>query len=207
MKVALVCDWLTNVGGAEKVLLELHKIYPNAPIYTSQYDPSAIDWFKDADVRTGHLQKYPIKFRRLLGPFRQRYFSRLDLSEYDLVISVSGAEAKAVKAKNGLHICYCHIPTQYYWSMYKDYIKNPGFGILNPLVRLGFRLVVMPLRHADYKAAQGVDHFVTISEYTKSEIKTYYNRESTIIHPPVETDDFNIMDKKAGATWGTFWGV
>lgn len=196
MKVALVCDWLTNIGGAEKVLLRLHKLYPDAPIYTSQYDPSAIDWFKNADVRTGRLQKYPVSFRRLLGPFRQRYFSHLDLSEYDLVISVSGAEAKAVRVKNGIHICYCHIPTQYYWTMYKDYIKNPGFGILNPLVRLGFRLIVMPLRHADYKAAKRVDHFVTISEYSKAEIKKYYNRESTIIHPPVEVEDFKINNKK-----------
>ncbi len=91
MKVALVCDWLTGVGGGEKVLLALHKMYPDAPIYTSKYDPKEIDWFDDADVRTGWLQKFPSKMRRLLGPLRQRYFSRLDLSEYDLIISVTGA--------------------------------------------------------------------------------------------------------------------
>ena len=118
MKVALVCDWLTNVGGAEKVLLEMHRIFPEAPIYTSQYDPKGIDWFLDADVRTGRLQKFPISWRRILGPFRQKYFSHLDLSEYDLVISVTGAEAKAVKAPNGVHISYCHVPTQYYWQMH-----------------------------------------------------------------------------------------
>ena len=72
MKVALVCDWLTNVGGAEKVLLELHRLYPDAPIYTSKYDPKGIDWFKDADVRTGWLQKFPSKMRRFLGPFVRR---------------------------------------------------------------------------------------------------------------------------------------
>ena len=190
MKVALVCDWLTNVGGAEKVLLELHRMYPEAPIYTSQYDSSGIDWFRDADVRTGRLQKYPAKLRRLLGPLRQRWFAKLDLSEYDLVISVTGAEAKAVRVPNGIHICYCHVPTQYYWQMYKDYIKNPGFGVLNPLVRLAFRIMVRPLRRADKRAAKGPDYFVTISEYAKELIWRYYKREAVVIHPPVEVDEF-----------------
>lgn len=192
LKVALVCDWLTNVGGAEKVLLRIHQLYPDAPIYTSKYDPEGIDWFKDADVRTGSLQKYPTKLRRLLGPLRQRYFSKLDLSEYDLVISVTGAEAKAVKVPNGVHVSYCHVPTQYYWQMYKDYIKNPGFGILNPLVRFFFRLMVRPLRYADLKASQRPDYYVTISEYAKDLIKKHYGRDAVIIHPPVEIEDFKV---------------
>ena len=209
MKVALVCDWLTNVGGAEKVLLEIHRLYPKAPIYTSKYDPKGIDWFKDAEVRTGWLNKFPTKMRRVLGPLRQRYFSHLDLSEYDLIISVTGAEAKSVKSgkwlhehkkksKNpkGIHISYCHVPTQYYWQMYDDYVKNPGFSILNPLVRFFFKLLVKPLRSADYKAAQRVDHFVTISEYAKDAIRQYYGRDSVVIHPPVEIDAFKRNDTK-----------
>lgn len=205
MKVALVCDWLTNVGGAEKVLLRFHKMYPEAPIYTSKYDPEKIDWFRDADVRTGWLQKFPTGLRRVLGPLRQKYFSKLDLSEYDLIISVTGAEAKSVKSgrrlheegkknvKNpqGIHISYCHVPTQYYWQMYDDYIKNPGFGVLNPLVRLVFRLVVRPLRRADYRAAQSPDYYITISEYAKEMISKYYRREAVVIHPPVEVEEFN----------------
>ncbi|MBR3180287.1 glycosyltransferase [Candidatus Saccharibacteria bacterium] len=194
-KVALVCDWLVSVGGAEKVLLKLHQLYPDAPIYTSKYDEKGIDWFKDADVRTGSLQKYPNSMRKLLGPLRQRYFSNLDLSAYDLVISVTGAEAKAVKAKNGLHISYCHVPTQYYWQMYKDYIKNPGFGPLNFLVRFFFRLMIRPLRKADLKAAQHPDYYITISEYARELIKKYYGRDAIIIHPPVETHDFGRIRK------------
>ena len=103
MKVALVCDWLTNVGGAEKVLLEMHQLFPDAPIYTSKYDSKKIDWFADADIRTGWLQFFPTCLRRILGPFRQWYFSRLDLSKYDLIISVTGAEAKSVKSGKWLH--------------------------------------------------------------------------------------------------------
>ena len=126
MKVAIVCDWLTNVGGAEKVLLEVHRLFPKAPIYTSKYSKKGIDWFDGADVRTGWLQVFPVCMRRLLAPLRQRWFRKLDLSEYDLIISVTGAEAKAVKSgkrlheegkrsKNpkGIHISYCHVPTQY----------------------------------------------------------------------------------------------
>ncbi|MBQ6461617.1 glycosyltransferase [Candidatus Saccharibacteria bacterium] len=195
MKVALVCDWLTNVGGAEKVLLRIHQLFPEAPIYTSKYDPEGIDWFKDADVRTGRLQKYPTKMRRILGPLRQRYFSHLDLSEYDLVISVTGAEAKAVKVPNGVHISYCHVPTQYYWQMYDDYVKNPGFGVLNPFVRFFFKLLVVPLRKADLKSAQRPDYFVTISEYAKEQIKKYYGRDAVVIHPPVEIEDFKVKKK------------
>ena len=195
MKVALVCDWLTNVGGAEKVLLCLHQLYPEAPIYTSKYSKKGIDWFSDAEVRTGWLQIFPTCLRRFLGPLRQRWFSRLDLSEYDLVISVTGAEAKAVKRVGGLHISYCHVPTQYYWQMYDDYIKNPGFGFLNPLVRFFFKLMVGPLRRADYKAAQGPDYYITISEYAKGLIKKYYKRDAIVIHPPVEVKDFkNVLE-------------
>lgn len=209
MKVALVCDWLTNVGGAEKVLLAIHRLYPDAPIYTSKYSKKGIDWFLDADVRTGWLQIFPVCLRRFLGVFRQSYFSHLDLSDYDLVISVTGAEAKSVKCRSGLHkkttpksgknshngaihICYCHVPTQYYWQMYDDYLAHPGFGILSPLVRFFFKLLVRPLRRADFKSAQRPDFFVTISDHAKKQIKTYYHRDAFVIHPPVEIADFSI---------------
>ena len=204
MKVAIVCDWLTNVGGAVKVLLAIHRMYPDAPIYTSKYAPKGIDWFDDAEVKTGWMQIFPVCLRRVLGPLRQCYFSHLDLSEYDLIISVTGAEAKAVKSSrwlhahgkksvknsDGVHISYCHVPTQYYWQMYDEYVKNPGFGIFNPVVRFFFKLMVKPLRKADYNAAQRPDCFVTISEYTRGAISKYYKREAVVIHPPVEIEDF-----------------
>ncbi|MBR2839889.1 glycosyltransferase [Candidatus Saccharibacteria bacterium] len=205
MKVAIVCDWLTNVGGAEKVLLAVHRLYPKAPIYTSKYSKRGIDWFANADVRTGWLQVFPSCMRRLLAPLRQRWFGRLDLSEYDLIISVTGAEAKGVKSgkwraehgepsKNpqGIHISYCHVPTQYYWQMYDTYAKNPGFRFLNPVVRFCFKLLVGPLRRGDYEAAQRPDYYITISEYAKELIAKYYKRESVVVHPPVEIDNFKV---------------
>lgn len=187
MKVALVCDWLTETGGAEKVILALHEMYPQAPIYTSQYRPKRATWFYAANVKTGWLNWLPVRLRRLVPFLRQWYFSRLDLSNYDLVISITGAEAKAVKTgDNTLHISYMHAPTQYYWTLYDDYLKNPGFGVLNPIVRFGLKLLIKPLRKADYKSAQQPDVIVANSSYIQSEIKKYYKRDSVVIWPAVD---------------------
>ncbi|MBQ2637854.1 hypothetical protein IJG10_01880, partial [Candidatus Saccharibacteria bacterium] len=191
MKVTIVCDWLVSVGGAERVLKSISELFPDAPIYTSQYNKKKINWFEKSDVRVGWLQLFPTCFRKFLGPLRQSYFNHLDLSEYELIISVTGAEAKSVKKGNALHLCYCHVPTQYYWGLKDDYLKNPGFGILNPLARLGLKLFLKPLKKADYEAAQKPDYFLTISTYAKEEIKRAYGRESTIIFPPVAVEKFS----------------
>jgi glycosyltransferase involved in cell wall biosynthesis len=200
-KVAIVCDWLTGTGGAERVVLELHKMFPDAPIYTSQYnkDPKiwyGDKWFSDADVRTLWLQRLPKAFKKFLPVLRARAFSHLDLSDYDLVISSSGAEAKAVKTgPKTKHVCYCHAPTHYYWNRYNEYLKNPGFGIFNFLARLGLRLLVDPMRRWDYKAAQKPDYFVANSSYTKKQIKKYYGRDAEVIHPPVDIERFKPKGK------------
>ncbi len=187
-KVAIVCDWLTEIGGAEQVILAIHKLYPNAPIYTSQYRPQKAAWFDECDVRTGWLNKTPVKLRRLIPFLRQWYFSHLDLTEYDIVISVTGAEAKAVRFReDAVHISYIHAPTQYYWTLYDQYIKNPGFGFFNPLVRLGLRLFVKPLRKADYRSAQKPTQLVANSSYIREEIKKHYKRDSHVIWPNVDT--------------------
>jgi glycosyltransferase involved in cell wall biosynthesis len=196
-KVAIVCDWLVGIGGAERVVLEMHRLYPDAPIYTSQYDPSRIDWFEGADIRTTRLQKLPKSLKKFLPLFRAWTFSHLDLSGYDIVISSSGAEAKGVKTRKGAtHISYVHAPTQYYWIRYDEYIKRPGFPLgLNWLARLGLKLLVGPLRRWDLKAAQRPDHIITNSTHTQVMIKQYYGRESTVVHPPVETERFRMGSK------------
>ena len=198
MKVAIVCDWLVSVGGAERVLRSVCDLFPDAPIYTSQYNKKGIDWFNDREVHVGWLQIFPSCFRRFIGPLRQRYFSRLDLSNYDVIISVTGAEAKAVKKGKAIHFCYCHVPTQYYWGMKDDYIKNPGFGILNPIVRLGLKAFLPPLRKADFESAQRPDEFITISTYAQQQIKDAYDRESTIINPPVAVEKFSTREFSTG---------
>lgn len=197
LRVAIVCDWLTGIGGAERVVLELHKLYPDAPIYTSQYDPSAIHWFKNADVRTTWLQTLSPRLKKFLPLLRAWTFSRLDLSEYDLVISSSGAEAKGVKTgPNTVHICYCHAPTQYYWIRHDEYLDNPGFPRgFNWAARLGLKLLVGPLKRWDRHAAKQPDYMIANSTHTQAMIKRYYKRESTVIFPPVEIDRFKPSPK------------
>lgn len=189
MKVALVCDWLTELGGAEKVLLAFHEMYKNAPIYTSQYRSRKAHWFKGMDVRTGWLQPFPAWSRRLIVPLRQHFFAHLDLSEYDLIISVTGADAKFIQPR-GKHICFCHVPTQYYWGKYHEYLKNPGFGPLNPLIRPIFRKIAPHLRQRDFLASQNPDQFITISQFAKQEIEAFYKREAKVISPPVNIGVF-----------------
>ena len=191
MKVALVCDWLDGVGGAEQVLWELHQLYPKAPIYTSTYRPTKIDWFTDAEVRAGWLNVMPAGLRKFVPFLRNAYFGRLDLTEYDLIISSSGAEAKGVKKRaDAVHICYLHAPTQYYWQKYDDYLEDPGFGLLDPIARVGLKMLVGRLRKVDFKFAQRPDFIVTASNYVKAEIKKYYDRDATVIFPPVKVGKF-----------------
>ncbi len=194
-KIAIVADWLTNMAGAENVVLALHEAFPSAPIYTSTYTPETMPAFKDIDVRTTSLQNLPKPLRKLHKFFpmlRVKAFQDLDLSEFDIIISSSSAESKQVRKTRDsqIHICYCHTPIRYYWSHYEEYKKDPGFGNLNWLVRLAMPIMVPSLRKADYDAAQNVDVFIANSSEVQKRIKTYYNKPSTIIHPPVDVDRF-----------------
>src|SRR5690606_38391195 len=173
-------------------------MYPDAPIYTSYCNK---EWRRRLDnkVVTGFLQYWPFsKLRKYLPVLRIWWFSRLDLSGYDLVISSSGnGEAKGVKTPDSTtHICYCHSPTHFYWRHYDQYIKNPGFGLFNPLARLGLKLLIGPLRSWDKKAAQRPDYFIANSTHIQRDIKRYYGRDSVVIHPPVYLQKF-IEDKKS----------
>lgn len=196
LNIAIVHDWLVG-GGAERVVHELHKMFPDAPIYTSYCSD---EWRNklDGKVITGYLQRWPFsKLRKFLAVPRIWWFASLDFSGYDLVISSSGnGEAFGIKTpKNTLHVNYCHSPTHYYWRHYDQYLKQPGFGIFNPLARLGLGLLLGPLRRWDRKAAQRPDYFIANSAHIQSDIKKYYGRNSVVIHPPIDVDRFAPTDK------------
>lgn len=199
-KVAIVCDWLTGIGGAERVVLELHRMFPNAPIYTSQYNSKKINWFTDATVKTTWLQTMPKSLKKFLPVLRLWTFSTLRLKDYGIIISSSGADAKAVKTnKDQIHICYMHAPTHYYWSRFDDYVKNPGFPKgFNWLAKVALKVLIVPLRQWDYMAAQRPDFVITNSEHSKKQIKKYYNRHAAVVHPPVDTKRFAIPHEKHG---------
>lgn len=195
-KVALVHHWLTTPGGGERVLYELHLMYPDAPIYTSAYIPGKFPEFADADVRTTFLNSIPwLKRKHQLFPiFLGLPFKTFNMDEYDLVISSCAAEAKYVRTgPDTLHICYCHTPVRYYWTDYEWRLKNLPFGAFNPLARIVFPMLIGPLRRIDYAAAQGVDAFIANSSHIKARIKQYYHRDSEVIYPPIVTEHLEKM--------------
>lgn len=199
-KIAIVADWLTNMGGAEPTILELHKLFPKAPIYTSVFNKKAMPAFKGCDVRTTYLQKWLpefIRYKHVLWPvLRAHAFRKLDLSEYDIIISSSSAEAKAVKIRPGaVHICYCHTPTRYYWSHYEEFKKEFNFGALTPLIRPFIPAFVRWMQKLDLESVKGVDVFIANSTVTQERIKKYYGRPSTVIYPPVDIERFTPPPK------------
>jgi glycosyltransferase involved in cell wall biosynthesis len=208
-KVAIVTDWLTHKGGSERVVVSLHKTFPTATIFTSVYEPDTLlaEDFKDITVQTTWLQKLPRPIRKLHKLFplmRVKAFRDLDLSDYDIIISSTGAEAKQVRKtrKDQVHICYCYTPIRYYWSHYDEYRKNPGLGKLNWIAKIAMPLMVPALRKADFNAAQDVDQFIAISTVIQERIKKYYKKDSIVIHPPVDISRFHkyslAADKRQG---------
>ncbi|MDN5275149.1 MAG: hypothetical protein JWP06_1050 [Candidatus Saccharibacteria bacterium] len=209
-KIAIVHDWLTNMGGAEPLLLELHKLYPKAPIYTSVYNKKAMPAFKDCDVRTTYLQKIlpkSLRYKHTLWPVLRAYaFRALDLSEYDIIISTSSAESKAVKKRpDAIHICYCHTPIRYYWSHYEEFKKEFNFGPFTLFIRPFIPLLVKWMRRLDLESIAGIDYFIANSTITQQRIRQYYNRASTVVYPPIETARF-MPPPKTKRTGFVVWG-
>jgi glycosyltransferase involved in cell wall biosynthesis len=195
LKVALVHDWLTNQGGAERVLWSLHKAFPEAPIYTSVFAPQALPQFASAQVRTSFLQKWPFAATRhqLYPVLRTFAFESFDFSPYDVVISSCSAEAKGIVTRPETpHICYLHTPTRYYWSDHYRYAKNPGFGPLNPVIRLAMPAFIRHMRMWDLAATARVDAFIANSAFVAQRVEKYYRRDAVVIHPPIQTHRFSI---------------
>jgi len=188
-KVAIVYDRVNKWGGAERVLLALHEIFPEAPLYTSLYDKNKASWAKIfPKINTSFLQKFPFaksnhEFLPLLMPIA---FQSFDFNEFDIVISVTSEAAKGIKIPSKtIHISYILTPTRYLWSHHKEYFKNPALKfIAKPIVEY--------LRKWDKDAAAQPTEIVAISKEVQNRVKKYYNRESVIIFPPVSTTLIHI---------------
>lgn len=185
MNVAIVHDWLNQSGGAERVLMEIHRLFPSAPVYPIVYDAErAPAVMRSWDIRPSFLQRVPFARRRHqpflpLMPLAVEHF---DLSGYDLVISTSSACAKGAIAQPGAtHVCYCHTPFRYIWDHYHEYTKGMRLrGAIAPMAHW--------LRVWDQMSAARVDHFVANSHWVASRIRSYYRREAEVIYPPVDVD-------------------
>jgi len=186
MKIALVHDWLNQIGGAEDVLDKLLSYYPDAPLYTSIYDrPKMPQHWQQHDFRTLFLDRLPGIYRQ-----HQRYlplyplaWGALDLSAYDVVLSNKSGFCHGVRVgDNTLHICYCLAPTRYVWQ-FQSYAARENLG---RAARWGVQSLLPWLRHWDKRAADRVHHFIAISSDIQARIEQYYGRESVIIYPPVD---------------------
>jgi len=193
-KVALVYDRVNKWGGAERVLLTLHEIFPQAPLYTSVHDKKNATWAKAfPKVYTSFLQKIPLargnhEFLAALMPLA---FESFDFSGYDVVISVTSEFAKNIKTgPKTIHICYCLTPTRYLFSHYDLYFQNP-------LLRLVAWPVTTYLRLLDILASKKADKVVAISRAVGKRIKKYYGRNSEVIFPPVDVN-FKSQGKGTG---------
>lgn len=189
MRVAFVYDRVNKWGGAERVLLALHKMWPDAPLFTAVYDPVRASWANAFRVHPSVLQRIPFARRMheslaALTPFA---FEQFSFDGYDLVISVTSADAKDLITKPGVtHICYCLTPTRYLWSGFEDYRKRPGLGKGSGIASFGLSLFAPMLKRWDRIAANRPDYFIAISERVASRIRTYYRRDvSAVIYPPM----------------------
>ncbi|MBA2394967.1 MAG: glycosyltransferase [Ktedonobacteraceae bacterium] len=190
MKVALVHDYLNQMGGAERVVMALHDIFPDAPIYTSIYDPERVDpAFQRMDIRTSFMQKLPLvtKHHQPYLPLYPFAMERLDLRGYDLVLSSSSAFAKGVITRpETMHICYCHTPMRWCWN-YDEYVEREHLG---RMARSILPFFITGLRIWDLTTAMRVDHFIANSPIVAERIKKYYRRDAVVIPPPVEAHRF-----------------
>jgi len=190
VRIALVHDWLLNIGGAERVLKELHNIFPTAPIWVLFYDRKFTDKFlPEATISASWLQKFPLirKIYPYLFFLMPSAIESLDLSDYDLVISSSVIFSKGLILKpKTRHICYCYSPTRFLWDRNSEDERK---GVLASLAK-------HVLRIWDRQASDRVDEFVAISENVRQRIQKYYRRDAKVIYPPAPNLNSTTIDQE-----------
>ncbi len=192
MRIAIVHDYLNQTGGAERVVESFHRLWPDAPIFTTIADRDAMPAsLRDADIRVSWMQHLPAwkrHFRSYL-PLYPFAIEQMDLRGYDVVVSSSSAWAKAVRVPEGaLHICYCHTPMRWVWD-YDRYVARENFGAL---VRLALPPIIAALRAWDVRTARRPTHIVVNSHLVGERVQRCWGRSSEVLHPPVETDRFTV---------------
>ena len=195
MKIALVHDYLTQRGGAERVFELLCHHFPDADIYTSIYDRQHTVDLGDRPVHTTFLQKIPAtrKYFRIFAPFYYPAFRSLNLQKYDLILSSSASFAKGIRKRpDALHICFCHNITRFLWDT-NTYLREYGaYSILKPLIELVFQ----KMRQQDIRYAQSPDYYIANSTTVAARIEYTYNKEAVVINYPIDDRRFNFCDRK-----------
>ena len=182
MKVALVYDRLNKFGGAERLLLALHRLYPSAPVYTLVHEPQTSEWAKGFKITPTFLNSLPFlrSHHEWLAPVAPLAFEALNLSQFDLIISLTSSDAKSVITKpHQLHLCYCLTPTRYFWSGVTHYAGDRKMKWLPTFLKKYFA-------YLDLITSTRPDHYLAISQEVQKRVKKYYKRESTVIYPCIE---------------------
>lgn len=193
MKVAIIADWLTNYGGAEKVISAFHNIYPDADIYTTMYKPGKMKELGNLEnIYTSYLNNFPFLKHQWLLSQMTNAVEMFNLDKYDIVLSSSHSVAKGVITKpDTMHISYCHTPMRYAWEDWDFETRLKKFPkILHSFIRKQIK----EIKDWDYCAAQRVDYYIANSNYIASKIKEHYKRESYVIYPPVFSSDFEVVE-------------
>lgn len=191
MKIAIVHDYITKVGGAQNVLKVLHKLYPEAPIYTLLYDREATKGqFDDCQIITSSLQHKPAFLRKrikLLLNNLPKAVEEFDFSGYDIVISSSNSFVHGIITRpETLHVCYCYSPMRYAWDWHSEYLRENHLE--QSLISFLARYILKSVREWDFLAATRVDRWVAISHTVQKRIAKYYRAESEIIYPPTDIE-------------------
>ena len=191
MKIAIAYDYLTQMGGGERVIQALHALFPQAPIYTVVYDHKALsDDFRRMDIRTSFVDKLPLSHRKfeMYIPLYGFAMEQFDLREYDVVLSVSTMVAKGIiTGPKTCHISICYTPMRWAWDLYQDYIQEIKH---RTFLRIGFRIFTHYYRMWDVVSAVRVNYFIAGSRTAQQRIRKHYGRRSVVIHPPVNVDYF-----------------
>lgn len=193
MKIALIYDRINKFGGAERVLQVLHEIWPEAPVFTSVCDKNGAKWVDGWDIRTSFLQKIPLAKNRhqFLGWVMSKVFESMDLSGFDVIISITSEAAKGIRIdKNQLHICYLLTPTRYLWSHAAEYWET-----IPKLLRPVALTVLAILRMQDYQIAQKPDKIISISKEVQKRCWKYYRRRSEVIYPAGGLEGIEELEK------------
>lgn len=198
VKTALVHDWLTTLGGAEKCLQSIQRLFPS-PLFTLVCDLSLLPQvgIDKARVVTSFIQKLPWAKRRYPRylPLFPMAIEQFDLSSYDLILSSSHAVAKGVlTSSDQWHICYCHTPMRYAWDLYHLYLAQHNLQ-RTPKGAVA-KIFLHYLRLWDAQSAERVDAYIANSHYVAARIKKIYRRDATVIYPPVNTRFFTAYEKK-----------
>lgn len=201
LKIAIIHDFLTKIGGAEKVLIKIHDIFPNAPIYTLLYDEKGTKGQfsgKGFRIIPSGLQKLPYFIRKrtkLMLSMYPRSIEEFDLSEFDIVISSSNSFAHGVITKpSTYHISYCYSPMRYAWDWHHEYLDENNIGI--GLIGITIRKLLSKIRIWDRAAADRVDQWVAISKTIQKRISKYYRKDSKVVYSPCDVHSIKMSDRK-----------